>query len=157
MTTKREPAPSTRQQRLILRASLVFMTVIGMMFVLFFPLRTIVAQRREAAVISSDLAVLRSENGRLQSAAERLNTDAEIERLARARFHLVRPGETAYVAVEAPPGTPPVSYAPTTTTTRPVPPPTQATTATTKPGTPTTKKPTTSTTKKPTTPTTKKP
>jgi len=149
-----EPRLTPRQRRLVMRAGLAAVTVIGMTFVLFFPMRTIFAQRRDAADISKQLTVLRAENARLSQAADRLNADAEIERLARARFHLVRPGETAYVAVQAPEGTPPITFAPTTTTTRPVPPPTVATvkptTTTAKPGTATTKpstKATTTTTK----------
>ena len=133
MPTKPERTLTPRQRRLAVGAALLAVTVIGLTFVLFFPLRTIFAQRRQASEISKELTVLRSENGRLQSAADRLQSNAEIERLARSRFHLVFPGETAYVAVPAPAGTPPITFAPTTTTT--VPP----TTTTVKPATTTTK------------------
>lgn len=150
-----ERSLTPRQRRMLLRVAIGVTTVIGMAFVLLFPLRTIASQRKSASEISQELTVLRAENAKLEDAATRLKTDAEIERLARARFHLVRPGETAYVAIEAPPGTPPVSYAPTTTTTRPPAPSTTAkpATTTTKPGTATTK-PSTSTTKPKATPTT---
>lgn len=138
MSAASKSSLTPRQRRLALRLVLAAVTVIGLVFVLFFPLRAIAAQRREASKVASEVRTLRTENARLVATAERLNTDAEIERLARARFHLVRPGETAYVVTQAPPGSPPVSYAPTTTTTRP--PVTTTvkvvTTTTTKPGTP---------------------
>ncbi|MFZ4514980.1 MAG: FtsB family cell division protein [Acidimicrobiia bacterium] len=108
-----------RQRRVVLRLVLGSVTLIGLVFVLFFPLQAIAAQRREASRVAGEVQVLRVENARLTATADRLNTDAEIERLARARFHLVRPGETAYVVTQAPEGTPPITYAPTTTTTRP--------------------------------------
>lgn len=133
MPKKPERSLSPRQRRLLVGATLLTVTVIGLTFVLFFPLRTIFAQRKQAAEIGKELTVLRSENARLQAASDRLSSSAEIERLARARFHLVFPGETAYVAVPAPAGTPPITYAPTTTTTHP------PTTTTVKPATTTTK------------------
>ena len=144
MPTKPERSLTPRQRRLAVSAALLTVTVIGLTFVLFFPLRTIFSQRRQASEISKELTVLRSENARLQSAADRLQSNAEIERLARSRFHLVFPGETAYVAVPAPAGTPAITFAPTTTTT--VPP----TTTTVKPVT-TTTKPKSGTTKSTTT------
>jgi cell division protein FtsB len=158
MSRKPERSLTPRQRRAVARLAIGVVTLIGMAFVLFFPLRTILEQRRSASEISSELTGLRAENSKLEDAATRLKTDAEIERLARARFHLIRPGETAYVAIEAPPGTPPVTYAPTTTTTRPPAPATTAkpATTTTKPGTATTK-PGTATTKPKTATTTTKP
>lgn len=136
MSAASKPSLTPRQRRFALRLMLAAVTIIGLVFVLFFPLRAIAAQRREASKVASEVRALRVENARLVATAERLNTDAEIERLARARFHLVRPGETAYVVTQAPAGTPPVSYAPTTTTTRPPAPTTTkaASTTTTKPG-----------------------
>ena len=40
--------------------------------------------------------VLNTENSRLTDQANKLHTDAEVERLAREQYDLVRPGEEAY-------------------------------------------------------------
>ena len=72
----------------------------------------VVAGDRQCAGLGArhDLAVLRSQNARLQKEAALLNTDAEVERLARSQYHMVRKGEKAYAVIVA---------APTTTTTAP--------------------------------------
>lgn len=64
-----------------------------------FPFRQIIADRRSVAVAQEKLLALREENSRLAAEVEALGTDAEVERLAREQFGLVRPGETAYVVV----------------------------------------------------------
>ncbi|MDQ3946711.1 MAG: septum formation initiator family protein [Actinomycetota bacterium] len=88
-------------------ASVVF---VGFVFGAVFPTRTYLAQRREIAAASERLELFKAQNGRLQSAVDRLQRDDEIERLARSRYNLVRPGEEAYaiLPVPAPPPAVPV-------------------------------------------------
>jgi hypothetical protein len=48
------------------------------------------------------LQVLGEQNEDLQQRAKRLQTDAEIERLAREQYNLVKPGEEAYAVLPPP-------------------------------------------------------
>ena len=88
-------------------ASLVF---VAMMFLFVFPTRSYLAQQRQVRDARHSVAVLKSQNARLASEAQRLQTPSEIERLARAQFNMVFPGEDAYNVV------PPRGTATTTTT-----------------------------------------
>ncbi|MGH9188280.1 MAG: FtsB family cell division protein [Acidimicrobiales bacterium] len=82
-------------------------TVIGLLFIGVFPTRTWLAQRRAMARAEQQLTVLAAENEELEARVAALDTDAEIERLAREEYNLVRPGEEAYAILAPPP--PPLS------------------------------------------------
>ena len=90
-------------------ASVVF---VGFLFGAVFPTRTYVAQRREIAAATERLELFSAQNKRLQAEVERLQSDEEIERIARARFNLVKPGEEAYAIVPVPAPEPVVKAAP---------------------------------------------
>ncbi len=77
--------------------------LIGVLFVAVFPSRTYLAQRRSIDAAERTVAVLSRENDRLASRVQRLDTDAEIERLAREQYNLVRPGEEAYAILPSRP------------------------------------------------------
>lgn len=68
-----------------------------------FPFRQILAQQRAVSNAENRLAVLQEENARLGAEADALRSDAEIERIARADFGYVRPGDTSFVIVEPTP------------------------------------------------------
>jgi len=72
----------------------VVITVVGI-----FPFRQIIADRRSVSLAQDKLAALAAENERLEAQAAVLQTDQEVERLARERFGLVRPGEISFVVV----------------------------------------------------------
>ncbi|MGH9037660.1 MAG: FtsB family cell division protein, partial [Acidimicrobiia bacterium] len=99
-------------------ASVVF---VGFVFGAVFPTRTYLAQRREIAAAAERLELFEAQNGRLQSAVDRLQRDDEIERLARSRYNLVRPGEEAYAILPVPAPPSPVPVLPPATPTRPNP------------------------------------
>ncbi len=80
-------------------ASVVF---VGFLFGAVFPTRTYLAQRREIAAAAERLELFAAQNGKLQAAVDRLQRDDEIERLARSRYNLVRPGEEAYAILPVP-------------------------------------------------------
>jgi hypothetical protein len=84
---------------------------IAALLVFVFPTRTYLAQRQQLADAAGRVRILAGQNQDLSNEINRLQTDAEIERLAREQYHLVRPGEQAYAILPAP--------APTTTTTTP--------------------------------------
>ena len=84
----------------IVVASVIF---IGILFGAVYPTRTYLAQQRDLKAAHHKLEVFKQQNGRLEAEAKRLESDEEIERIARARFNLVKPGEEAYAIVPVPP------------------------------------------------------
>jgi len=81
---------------------LVTLGFVAVLFVAVFPSRTFLAQRASLARVEEQLAVLDEQNRLLEERARLLRDDAEIERLAREQYHLVRPGEEAYVVLPSP-------------------------------------------------------
>ena len=67
-----------------------------------FPTRTYLHQRDAIAAEEAKVAVLSAENEKLAAKVDRLHTDAEIERLAREHYNLVRPGEEAFAILPGP-------------------------------------------------------
>ena len=84
----------------ILVASVIF---IGILFGAVYPTRTYLTQQRDLKAANEKLALFQAQNGHLEAEAKRLESDEEIERIARARFNLVKPGEEAYAVVQVPP------------------------------------------------------
>jgi len=84
----------------IVVASVIF---IGILFGAVYPTRTYLAQQRDLRAAHHRLELFKQQNGRLEAEAKRLESDEEIERIARARFNLVKPGEEAYAIVPVPP------------------------------------------------------
>jgi cell division protein FtsB len=103
-----------RPKARIVVASVIF---IGILFGAVYPTRTYLAQQRDLRAVHHRLELFKQQNGRLEAEAKRLESDEEIERIARARFNLVKPGEEAYAIVPVPPkpgapGAPAASPAP---------------------------------------------
>lgn len=68
------------------------------------PYRQIVDSSRQVNDARATLAALEAENTLLQADVAALETEAEVEKLAREKLGYVRPGETAFVVLD-PPGT----------------------------------------------------
>ena len=64
-----------------------------------FPFRQIIADHRSVTLAQDKLLAMRAENAHLEAVVAVLQTDEEVERLAREQFGLVRPGEIAFVVV----------------------------------------------------------
>jgi cell division protein FtsB len=79
--------------------TIAILLFVGLLFVFVFPTQTFLAQRRDVNEVSDRLDVLKHQNHQLEKQAAALETDEEVERLARERFGLVRPGEEAVVVV----------------------------------------------------------
>jgi len=95
----------------VLRLAVASLVLIGALFLFVFPTSAVVNQRGQLNDAEERLSVLREQNQRLTEQSKRVQSDEEVERLARDRFNMVRPGEQAWAVV---PGA-----APTTTTTTP--------------------------------------
>lgn len=76
--------------------------IAGMLFLAVFPARTYLQQRRSLSASHARLHVLAAQNAALDKEIKKLHTDAEIERLARQQYNLVRPGEEAYAILPGP-------------------------------------------------------
>jgi cell division protein FtsB len=76
--------------------------LVAVLLVFVFPTTTWLAQRRDGAATAQRARVLQAANRRLEARVRKLHTDAEIERLAREQYDLVRPGEEAYAILPAP-------------------------------------------------------
>ena len=81
---------------------LVLVVLIGVLFVAVFPTRTWWAQRAEMKGATEQLQVLDEQNTLLAARVDALQSDDEIERLAREQYNLVFPGEEAYAVLPAP-------------------------------------------------------
>lgn len=84
---------SLRRRLWPLLASVV---LVGVFCAVILPTRTFLDQRQEIAAEETKVQVLTRENQRLATRVSELHTDAEVERLAREQYNLVRPGEEAY-------------------------------------------------------------
>jgi hypothetical protein len=80
----------------------VVAVTIGVLLVAVFPTRTFLAQQASVRAAEEQLGVLDEQNRLLEDRVRLLNDDAEIERLAREEYHLVRRGEEAYAVLPAP-------------------------------------------------------
>ena len=72
------------------------LATVAILFVAVFPARTYLDQRRQRQEVQAQIKATDSRNGALESRIRTLHTDAEVERLAREQYNLVRPGEEAY-------------------------------------------------------------
>jgi cell division protein FtsB len=81
---------------------LVSVVAVVVLFAAVFPTRTYLAQRASISRAEEQLAVLDEQNRALEERAAELRDDAEIERLAREQYNLVRPGEEAYALLPSP-------------------------------------------------------
>ena len=84
---------------------------LAVLLVFVFPTRTYLDQRRQLAAATQRLRVLNAADAQLAAEADQLQSNTEIERLARERYHLVRPGEQAFAILPAP-ATPPAPAPP---------------------------------------------
>jgi cell division protein FtsB len=80
--------------------------VVALLAVGVFPTRTWLDQRAATSDAERRLEVLQAQNEAFEERIDRLDDDAEIERIAREQYNLVKPGEEAYIVL--PPPLPPV-------------------------------------------------
>ena len=83
-------------------ALLASVVLVGFLFAAVFPTRTFLAQRASISRAEKQLEVLGEQNAELEARAEELQSDEEIERLAREQYNLVKPGEEAYAVLPPP-------------------------------------------------------
>lgn len=67
-----------------------------------FPFRQILAQNRQVETTEAKLEALQAENAALEDRIRALNSDVELERMAREELGMVEPGEIGYTAYSEP-------------------------------------------------------
>ncbi len=77
------------------------LAVVGVLLLGAFPTRAYLEQNQQRRELAARVAALREMNERLAAEAAHLQTDEAVERLARERYQLVRPGEEAYAILPA--------------------------------------------------------
>ena len=95
------PARRARRGRAWLLVSVL--ALLGVLLLAGFPARAWVAQRQEREKVAAAVQEMAAQNRRLEDRARLLQTDAEIERLARRDYSLVRPGEEAFAILPSAP------------------------------------------------------
>lgn len=96
------PVDAATRRRQTLKVVVAGAVVVGILFAFVFPVRTYVGQRGAIDAAATTVDVLEEQNRRLSARADQLETDAEIERLARQEYGMVRPGEEPYAILPAP-------------------------------------------------------
>lgn len=113
--TRKPPAALRQRRRVLVRVLIAGMIVVALLFVFVFPARTLLSQRQKTDQQRKTLELLQHQSRKLEEESRRLQSDAEVERMAREQYGFVFPGERPFVVV------PPSTTAPSasTTTTRP--------------------------------------
>lgn len=116
----RNPAATEqrRRRRVLVRVLLAGMGVVALLFVFVFPARTLLAQRQQTDKQRTTLELLQEQSRKIEEESRRLQSDAEIERMAREQYGFVYPGERPYVIVPPPTTAPPAPATSTPATTK---------------------------------------
>jgi cell division protein FtsB len=88
------------------------LATVGVLFIAVFPARTYLDQHRQRQEVLAQIKAIDARNRSLERRIATLHTDAEVERLAREQYNLVRPGEEAYAILpsrQPPPSPPPAA------------------------------------------------
>ncbi len=83
-------------------ATLLFLVVGAAFLTQVVPYRQILDSQRQVSSARAQLAALEEDNEVLAADIAALQTDEEVEKLAREKLGYVRPGETAYVVLDPP-------------------------------------------------------
>jgi cell division protein FtsB len=102
MGTLPEAAMTLLRRPGIALVTLLFLLVGAAFLTQVVPYRQIIDSQRQVASAEQRLATLEAENETLQADVTALNTDEEIEKLAREKLGYVQPGETGYVVLDPP-------------------------------------------------------
>jgi len=106
---RRQASARVRRRRRVLIGITCGLALVGFLFAFVYPTRTYLQQRDQIQHSQERLDVLKQQTAALERDTVRLRGDAEVERIAREQYGLVRPGETSYVIV--PPETTPTTAA----------------------------------------------
>lgn len=98
--------------RRVRRLFVAALVAAGILFTFGNPARTWYDQRQEISAARQRNAVLDEQSRHLQARVDQLGTDAEVERIARGEYGLVKPGEEAFGILPAPGASLPTTLSP---------------------------------------------
>ena len=84
------------------RLALIALALAAFLFLFVFPTRSYLQQRRQVANAQHDVDVLKQQNQKLVVEAQKLQSNAEVERRARQEFNMAYPGEQVYKVLPKP-------------------------------------------------------
>jgi cell division protein FtsB len=94
------------------RGAVLLLVMFALAATAVYPLRQYVSQRERIERLQAKQQALAAENSRLERERARLNDPAYVQQLAKRDYHLVAPGEEAWVVTGTPPTTRPAQDAP---------------------------------------------
>jgi cell division protein FtsB len=118
-SVRRSPSPRTARRRAIVGVLLVGALLVAVLFTFVYPTRSWLDQRGELGQARVKLSLLHVESAKLAAESKRLQSDAEIERIARQSYGLLKPGERGFVVLPAPTTEPSPSTVPSAATRAP--------------------------------------
>ena len=90
-------APRARGRRRGSFFAVVLLVGLAIVLAGVFPFRQLIAQERLVDNTRTELETLVADNERLQAQIDAVQSEAELERIAREQYGMARPGETIYV------------------------------------------------------------
>ena len=85
------------------RGAVLLLALFALAATAVYPLRQYVSQQDRIERLQAKRAALASENARLEAERKRLMDPAYVQQLAKGNYHLVAPGEEAWVVTGTPP------------------------------------------------------
>jgi cell division protein FtsB len=85
--------------RRAVRLGLLAFAVVAVLALFVLPARTLLGQSHSLSATQQRISTLAAENAKLHREAEQLQSNADIEQIARADYGLVMPGEQAYAVI----------------------------------------------------------
>ena len=93
------------------RGAVLLLVMFALAATAVYPLRQYVSQQDRIGRLEAKQRALAAENARLEAERQRLLDPAYVEQLAKRDYHLVAPGEEAWVVTGTPPTAPPAGEA----------------------------------------------
>ncbi|MCA1833654.1 MAG: septum formation initiator family protein [Actinobacteria bacterium] len=82
-------------------AAALGLIVVALLVSSLYPARTLVSRRQRVAALRGESAALDRKIAELRARRDALQTDEEVERIAREELGMIRPGETAFAVLPA--------------------------------------------------------
>jgi cell division protein FtsB len=113
VSTRRRPAGGEPQPPLGLtpRGAVLLLVMFALAATAVYPLRQYVSQQDRIDRLNAKQQALQAENARLEAERRRLRDPAYVQQLAKRDYHLVAPGEEAWVVTGSPPTSQPAPAA----------------------------------------------
>ena len=93
----KKPVSVSNSRRTLIGCIFALLSVVAIMFIYVYPIRAYYAQQKEQRIEQRKLDILIEANAQMKEERSNLSLDREIEKIAREQYHLIKPGEDAYI------------------------------------------------------------